>query len=122
MRTANQSVEVYGTAWETVAFIRLQPAWLILPAFVYMAITLLLISIIVETNRTKVPVWKHTSLGLLRGLKGEEQGKSRRDAKQDAQDSAMQLTETSGVWNLDPVYCDGTDITRERKPFLRWLN
>jgi hypothetical protein len=92
----------------------------VLPAFIYIAITLLLIFTIVETNRTKVPVWKHTSLGLLRGLKGEEQGKSRRDAKQDAQDSAMQLTETSGVWNLDPVYHDGINTTRERNPFLGW--
>jgi len=122
MRTANSSTEVAGSAWETVAYIRLEPAWLALPALVYTAITVLLIVTVVETKSTKVPVWKHTSLGILRGLNGENQGKLRSDATQDAKDCTMQLTETSGFWKLDEIYHGGTNAARERRPFLRWLS
>lgn len=103
MRTANSSTIISGAAWETVPFVRLEPYWLAMPAFIWASITLLLLCTILENRRAHVPIWKHTTLGLLSSLKGEEQGKLRNNAKEDAKHSAMYLAETSGFWKFAGV-------------------
>ncbi|KAF2792356.1 hypothetical protein K505DRAFT_198162, partial [Melanomma pulvis-pyrius CBS 109.77] len=65
MRTASSSTIVVGEAWETVPFVRLEPYWLVMPAFIWASITFLLLCTILENRTAHVPIWKHMALGLL---------------------------------------------------------
>ncbi|KAJ4290412.1 hypothetical protein N0V90_010628 [Kalmusia sp. IMI 367209] len=104
--TANNDEVVHGTAWEQVPFFKLEPAWLTLPAIVYLTITVLFVSTIIQSERNGEPVWKHTTLGVLRALNGEKATELEAKVKEDLRNSYMHLVHTRGFWHLYEVSGD----------------
>ncbi|KAH7117632.1 hypothetical protein B0J11DRAFT_570868 [Dendryphion nanum] len=115
MRTSNSSDFVIGIAFEDLQFFQFEPAWLAMPAFMYITVTVLLIATIRKTNKTGTPVWKHTALGLLRGLGGEKKTMKKREVDQVVGKTSMQLVDQGDSWKLVGVDREETEAARPRK-------
>lgn len=113
-RTADTySLKVEGTAWEKITFFKLEPAWLTLPITLYVATTVLLICTIVQCKHDQEPVWKHTTMGILRALAGKKMTKLAAETEEELRNSYLHLRNKDRVWKLEAV-AGGSEASRKR--------
>jgi hypothetical protein len=72
--------------------------WLILPALLYIIITVLFVATVFTTRNT--PMWKSSPLPLMHSTHSEDNDGSGEKIRKEAKDSWMQLRQTVSGWQM----------------------